>query len=181
MAKYINVQVRKKILQGACSTTSTTELISSGQNFTLGEVSVGDVIYNITDPEFSTVVAIVDANTITLDDDSSGFTNLDDFVILSPSVKEDFPVNIDSITKANIENDGGLGRINLNVKGGQSNNSNVVIILKDNISSASDRNLIIDNFMGDVGNCLSSSYKPSSRKTSKLGLTEYMFAYIDVI
>ncbi len=181
MAKYINIQVRKQIVKGACSTSSATQLISSVQNFTLAEVSVGDIIYNITDPEFSTVVAIVDANTITLDGDSSGFTDQDNFVILSQSVKEDFPVNIDSITKANIENDGGLGRINLNVKGGLSDNANVIIILKDNISLVSDKNLIIDNFMGDVANCLSSSYKPSSRKTSNLGLTEYMFAYIDVI
>lgn len=181
MAKYINVQVRKKILQGVCSTSSTTELISSTQNFTLSGVSEGDVIYNITDPEFSTVVAVVDANTITLDGNSSGFTDLDAFVILSPSLNEDFPVNIDSITKVNIENDGGLGRINLNVKGGNVSNANVIIILKDNISLASDRNFIIDRFMSDVNNSLASSYKPSYRLTSKLGLTEYMYAYIDTV
>jgi hypothetical protein len=181
MSKYINVQVKKIILQGVCSSSSTTELVSSTQDFILSGVSEGDIIYNITDPEFSTVVAVVDANTITLDGNSSGFTDLDAFAILSPSLNEDFPVNIDSITKASIENNGGLGRINLNVKGGVASNANVIIILKDNISLASDRNLIIDKFMSDVNNSLASSYKPSFRETSNLGLTEYMYAYIDIV
>tara|TARA_R100000951_G_scaffold99812_1_gene90314 strand:+ start:2243 stop:2794 length:552 start_codon:yes stop_codon:yes gene_type:complete len=182
MADYINVKIKKQIIVDAVTTASSTQLIAAGAGFQLNGVVAGDVVYNITSPEFSTVVTVVDENTITLNASSTGFSLSDNFVIMSPTLTEDYFIKIDSITRATIENVGGLTRIALALRVGGSVNQEFRINLKNAVSSGADSKVVIDQFMRDVNTCLASSYTPNFRNATALpDANEYMYASITTL
>lgn len=179
MADYINVKIKKQIVATNVTTASATQLISTAGGFIVNKVAVGDIIYNITDPEFSTVATIVNANTITLDSASTGFSLSDAFVIMSPTLTEDYFIKIDSIVRATIENIGGLTRIALAQRTGGSVNQEFRINLKNAVSLGADSKVVIDQFMTDINTCLASSYTPNFRNVTALpNANQYMYASI---
>lgn len=175
MAKYIDLKPKKQISTGSSTTTSATQLIVTNAQFESLGVQVGDIVFNITDPEYSTVTEVTSETILTVD--GSGFTLGDKYSVLKTSLTEVFPLKIENITRVTIENVGGVTRIAMGLSEDSISSSECKLNIKNLVSTLDDRNIIIDQFMRDINSALSSSYSPNVRSVSKLpNGNEYMFA-----
>jgi hypothetical protein len=176
MAGYIDFKIKKQLATGNATSTSSSKLLCTNSAFVTQGVEIGDIVFNITDPEFYTVTAV--DSEISLSVDGSAISMGDAFVIMKPNETESFPIRIDDINRVQSEYIFGETRIVLSMKTGTATNAEIRIILKDEVTSVVARGLIVDQFMRDVNNALSSGYLPSSRDVSALPSgNEYMYAY----
>lgn len=175
MANYIDLKPKKQLSTGGSTTASVTQLIDTNAGYESLGVQVGDIVFNITDPEYSTVTEVNSETILTVD--GSGFNLGDDYSVLRTSLTEVFPVLIDNITRVTIDNPTGVTRIEMALALDDSTSSECRLYLKNLVSTQDDRNIIIDQFMRDINSALSSSYSPNIRSVSRLpNGNEYMFA-----
>lgn len=175
MANYIDLKPKKQLSTGDSTTASVTQLIDVTAKFISAGIEVGDVVFNKTDPEYSTVTEVTSETVLTVD--GSGFTLSDDYSVLRTSLTEVFPVLIDNITRVIIENVGGITRIAMSIGLDRSESEECILNIKNLVSTEDDRNIIIDQFMRDINSALSSSYSPNVRSVSRLpDGNEYMIA-----
>ena len=175
MAGYIDINPKKQLATGTTTSSSATDLINTGAAYESAGVQVGDFVFNITDPEFSTVTAVTSETVLVTD--GSGFTSGDTYSVLSASLTQVFPVNMNSITRVTIENVLGVTRIALALRDDSATSAECRIHLKNLVSTVADRNVILDQFMGNINSALASSYTPNVRSVSRLpNGNEYMFA-----
>ena len=92
MANYIDLKPKKQLRTGTSTTASVTQLIDISAEFISVGVQVGDIVFNITDPEYSTVTEVTSETILTVD--GSGFTLGDTYSVLNTSLTEVFPVLI---------------------------------------------------------------------------------------
>jgi len=179
MSKSINIKIKKqKVSQAAVTTASTTELIVSTAGFVANNVAVGDIIYNITDPEFSTVASVDSETTVTVDAASSGFSVDDVVIVMSSTLTENYPLNIDSIIRVSIfDSSSKLTTLNINLSVGNTSDDRMLkIALKNRLLTDAARNKCIDNFMSDINNCLSSNYANIQTTSNPPDANTYMVA-----
>ena len=175
MANYIDLKPKKQLSTGDSTTASVTQLIDVNAKFISAGIEVGDVIFNITDPEYSTVTEVNSETILTVD--GSGFTLGDKYSVLRTSLTEVFPLKIENITRVSIENVGGVTRIAIALSEDSNFSGECRLNIKNLVSTQEDRNIIIDQFMRDINSALSSSYSPNVRSVSRLpNGNEYMFA-----
>ena len=175
MANYIDLKPKKQLSTGDSTTASVTQLIDVNAKFISAGIEVGDVIFNITDPEYSTVTEVTSETILTVD--GSGFTLGDKYSVLRTSLTEVFPLKIENITRVSIENVGGVTRIAIALSEDSNFSGECRLNIKNLVSTQEDRNIIIDQFMRDINSALSSSYSPNVRSVSRLpNGNEYMFA-----
>jgi len=180
MAGYIDFKPKKQIATGTVTSTSSSQLIAAGSAFISQGVEVGDVVFNISSPEFFPITNVV-SETV-LDVDGSSFTSSNAFSILKLSETESFPVQIDSITRVQVSNIQGETMVSLTLRIDTAVNARALIVLKNSLATVSERNAIIDQFMADINETLISSYNPSARVVSSLPLSnEYMFGHVTTV
>tara|TARA_R110000824_G_scaffold218939_1_gene405734 strand:- start:69 stop:611 length:543 start_codon:yes stop_codon:yes gene_type:complete len=175
MANYIDLKPKNQVSTGTSTTASVTQLIDTSAQYESLGVQVGDIVFNITDPEYSTVTEVTSETILTVD--GSGFTLGDKYSVLRTSLTEVFPLKIENITRVTIENVGGVTRIAIALSEDSNSSGECRLNIKNLVSTQEDRNIIIDQFMRDINSALSSSYSPNVRSVSRLpNGNEYMFA-----
>lgn len=164
MSKFLNLQT-PLILFGKAATTSasTTKVIISSATFVDDDkVKVGDIVYNVTDPEYSVITAIDNNTTLTT---GSAFSSGDNFVILSATKMQDNILDLSKFNYIKTETDGhGEVYIDINQKAGDSNIDDLRIHTQTTSTSNASRNELLKSFMSSVSNCLQKSYRPAERK-----------------
>jgi len=179
MSKFLNLQT-PSILFGKAATTSAnaTKIIISTATFVDDdEVKVGDIVYNVTDPEYSVITAIDSNTTLTT---GSAFSSGDNFVILSATKMQDNIFNLSKFNFITTETDGhGEVYIDVNQRAGTTTQSDLRIHTQTTSTSNASRNELLKSFMSSVSNCLQKSYRPAERKQLPPPIgTKYM--YIEV-
>ena len=175
MSKFLNLQT-PLILYGEAATTSasTTKLIISSATFVDDdEVKVGDIVYNVSDPEYSVITAIDSNTTLTT---GSEFSSGDKFVILSATKMQDNIINLSTFNYITTKSSEGEVYIQINQTADLIANDDINIHTQTTSTSNALRNELLKSFMSSVANCLQKSYLPAERKQlpSPTG-TKYMY------
>ena len=163
MSKFLNLKT-PLILYGEAQTTSSssTKLIISSATFVDDdEVKVGDIVYNISDPEYSVITAIDNNTTLTT---GSAYNTGDKFVILSATKMQDNILNLSYFNFITTTSSQGEVYIEVNQVADQGGNDDLRIHTQVDTNNYTVRNELLKSFMSSVANCLQKSYLPVERK-----------------
>lgn len=181
MADYLGINVRKPLqIKVAITTTGTTSVIATGGAFISRGVQVGDIVLNITDPEYTTVTEVVSETELTVSPAGTFTQASDEICVLSGTETIDIPIQLSIIQKVNSSAFGGLNRINISMLTSDNNTDNVKIYIENGgADSDAARTLLVDSFAESIENAATKGYKPNVISTLPLP-NRARYAYLEV-